>query len=348
MKNKIFKILSIAAIGAMHAMGARPIVLQNKYNRLGYLGNQLDGYKIVKTYSHDNYLTDMQDINSEYRAQINVSSTSKILNKPLDLAFEDNQVAGAAEYYFGTYSEFNPDLIACEFLASQFAIFNRSQNNYYQGYNINAINITPYVSYQEVSTQLNYTDFMDTYEILEEPLTGGITVGPDGAYNVTGTNQVILRGRNFPSRNFFSKNELEELYYRNTTFGLQNIRVGVALSVVFSAENPAQTWLFMSCQLRWMVKQSLLDEGVYQEGYNAGYQIGTTEGYNNGYSAGYNKGVGEGNSTIKTASEFLSAVTSNIQPILDVQVLPGINIGTILLIPIVLGLFLLILNFIKN
>ncbi len=347
MNNKVFKIIAIGAIASLHAMGARPVVFQDKYNRLGYLGNQLDGYKVVKTFSRDNILTDMNDVNSEYASQINVSNLKELRNKPLDLAYEGDE-AGSAEYYFGTYSQFNPDLIACEFLASQFAIFNRQQNNYYQGYNISAIYITPYISYQEISTRLNYTDMMDSFDLLEGSLTGGITVGPDGAYNLTGTNQLILRGRNFPSRNFFSQNELDELYYRNTTFGLHNIRIGIAVSIVFSAANPAQTWLFMASQLRWYVKQSLLDEGIYQSGYDDGYQIGTNEGYNNGYSEGYNKGVGEGNSTIKTASEFLSAVTSNIQPILEVQVLPGVNIGTILLIPIVLGLFLLILNFIKN
>lgn len=82
----------------------------------------------------------------------------------------------------------------------------------------------------------------------------------------------------------------------------------------------------------------------WQDGYNDGLQDGETIGENKGYNKGYQDALDDtaGNATgFKT---LLFTVFTGLGEFLAIELLPGISIGVIILVPIVFGLLMFILG----
>lgn len=330
-KNKIFKILAIVAIASLHALGARPVMLHEKQNLQASNTNALSNMQLVKTwhytYSMNRALIRENGINLDRLTGGDVSTTR--IYAPIDAAQANGQYAGNAEYFLGTFSRAN---ISALISISEIGILNDNQDNYYQGYNIAQIEVVPY--FKHLETGKIFSSGQGQFLVEPDELTGGITTGYSGSFNHAGVGQALYAYGNGAT----SAQWLCSQYQEETLQSYNDIILGFYLDMYFSSDNPVDTYI--GCVVSVDFYAPLTSNTIYQSGYDAGYT--------NGDISGYNRGVAEGNTTIKTTTEYLSAITNTIQPILDIRILPGITVGTVLLIPLVLGLFLLILHFIKN
>lgn len=85
-----------------------------------------------------------------------------------------------------------------------------------------------------------------------------------------------------------------------------------------------------------------LENTRYVDGYNTGY--------NNGYETGYQQGYDSApkTNTESTVQSLLGALFGSLKDLLDVELLPGISVGTILGIPIVLTIITWVIHWIRG
>ena len=98
-----------------------------------------------------------------------------------------------------------------------------------------------------------------------------------------------------------------------------------------------------------------MESGAYSDGYQAGYSdgyqageddgylSGKEDGYNLGFIDGYNKGLIDGN-TETNIFTYLNGVFRAVDAFLSVEIIPGITLWAIVLIPIVFGVIAFFLN----
>lgn len=105
------------------------------------------------------------------------------------------------------------------------------------------------------------------------------------------------------------------------------------------------------------------DTEAYQEGYTDGYEDGRESGYNEGYEDGetdgrekgfnegqidgYNRGYSDGlanTDVVDSAIALVKGVFSGIDTLLNIEIIPGLKLSIILLVPIVFGVVSFFLN----
>ena len=90
----------------------------------------------------------------------------------------------------------------------------------------------------------------------------------------------------------------------------------------------------------------------YDTGYLDGQDYGEGVGYDTGYNVGYNFGYEEGNNAGYTAglvsangfASFLAGITGAVGTVLTFELFPNFTIGTVIMIPLMFGLFWFILK----
>lgn len=95
-------------------------------------------------------------------------------------------------------------------------------------------------------------------------------------------------------------------------------------------------------------RQELLTDNA--GGYQTGYANGYLDGDNNGYANGYKKGFSDGQASEFDGYTWLRALfgSNGIGALLSIELLPGITIGGIILIPISLSLIAFIIRIFKG
>ena len=105
------------------------------------------------------------------------------------------------------------------------------------------------------------------------------------------------------------------------------------------------------------------DTEAYQEGYTDGYEDGRESGYNEGYEDGetdgreigfnegqidgYNRGYSDGlanTDVVDSAISLVKGVFSGLDTLLNIEIIPGLKLSIILLVPIVFGVVSFFLN----
>lgn len=105
------------------------------------------------------------------------------------------------------------------------------------------------------------------------------------------------------------------------------------------------------------------DTEAYQEGYTDGYEEGRQNGYNEGYEDGetegreigfnegqidgYNRGYSDGlanTDVVDSAIALVKGVFSGIDTVLNIEIIPGLKLSIILLVPVVFGVVSFFLN----
>lgn len=85
----------------------------------------------------------------------------------------------------------------------------------------------------------------------------------------------------------------------------------------------------------------------YEEGYNAGEEYGEMIGYENGKNDGYNMGYNDGlanTDLVDSAISLVRGVFGALDTILNIEIIPGLKLSIILLVPIVFGVVSFFLN----
>lgn len=78
------------------------------------------------------------------------------------------------------------------------------------------------------------------------------------------------------------------------------------------------------------------------------WEQGYETGYNNGYDIGFNDGVVEGSVTESSIGSLMSSVFKGVEQVLSIEIVPNINVGTIVSIPIVLSLLLFLIKMVRS
>lgn len=84
---------------------------------------------------------------------------------------------------------------------------------------------------------------------------------------------------------------------------------------------------------------------AYQNGYNSGYQAGYVNGNNDGYTLGVNSQI-DGNTA--TAFSYVSQAFNAVGGILELEVLPHVNLGLCFSIPLILVLIMTIFKLVRK
>lgn len=85
-------------------------------------------------------------------------------------------------------------------------------------------------------------------------------------------------------------------------------------------------------------------DNAYNDGFDIGYDVGLGAGYDNGYARGYNDGV----ASDFNAWSWLTAVFSSMGALLSIQLLPGVTIGGIAVLVLVLTLLPFLIKLLKG
>lgn len=83
----------------------------------------------------------------------------------------------------------------------------------------------------------------------------------------------------------------------------------------------------------------------YQDGQDEGYQLGYDYGHSIGDSEGYNRGLNEGTSAWGI---LFSAMLSTFGTVLGIEIFPGLTIGMLVAVPLILGLLSFIIGVAKG
>lgn len=89
----------------------------------------------------------------------------------------------------------------------------------------------------------------------------------------------------------------------------------------------------------------------YERGFEIGKQTGLTQGRQEGYSQGKQDGIAQGRLEVGNYSSAMDWVGNGVQqfmPVFSLEVLPNITLGTIISIPIVIGLITIIFKISKG
>lgn len=89
------------------------------------------------------------------------------------------------------------------------------------------------------------------------------------------------------------------------------------------------------------------DDGV-EVGELSGYTVGYTDGYEEGEDDGYAQGILVNNNTMFNISGLVQKIFTQLTTILNIEVLPGLTLGLIILTPIGIGAILLILRLLRG
>ena len=85
----------------------------------------------------------------------------------------------------------------------------------------------------------------------------------------------------------------------------------------------------------------------YEEGYNEGEEYGKMIGYENGKNYGYNMGYNDGlanTNLVDSAISLVRGVFGALDTILNIEIIPGLKLSIILLVPIIFGVVSFFLN----
>lgn len=125
-----------------------------------------------------------------------------------------------------------------------------------------------------------------------------------------------------------------------TYFGSENDKFNLFISAVNIADSPLYSLISIGYNNGYVFG--------YGYGYNTGHQVGFADGeesgYNEGYDTGYENGFEEGRDTANALGPVMSLFKDTadvVASVLNVQILPNLTIGTILLFPLVALLFAL-------
>lgn len=125
-----------------------------------------------------------------------------------------------------------------------------------------------------------------------------------------------------------------------TYFGSQNDKINLFISAINIADSPLYSLISIGYTNGY-------DFG-YGYGYNSGYQVGFGDGeesgYNEGYDTGFENGFVDGRDTANPLGPVMSLFKGAgdvLASVFNVQILPNVTIGIILLFPIVALLFAL-------
>lgn len=128
-----------------------------------------------------------------------------------------------------------------------------------------------------------------------------------------------------------------------TYFGSQNDKFNLFISAINIADSPLYSLISIGYNNGY-------DFG-YGYGYNTGYQVGFGDGdesgYNEGYDTGFENGFADGRDTANPLGPVMSLFKDTadvVASVLNVQILPNLTIGTILLFPLVALLFALFIR----
>ena len=81
--------------------------------------------------------------------------------------------------------------------------------------------------------------------------------------------------------------------------------------------------------------------------FNDGYENGYNNGYNTGYDTGYNDGITEGQANTNNLFSLINSAFSAVTSFFNMEILPGLTLGTLILIPLGLGIIYLIIRLIS-
>lgn len=129
----------------------------------------------------------------------------------------------------------------------------------------------------------------------------------------------------------------------------------------FDIENLEQSIkdnIFISTRLSNYTDMFSLEDIQYRQGYERGlketnenaYNDGYREGYNNGYSIGHKKGYDKGLNTEFEPYSFLTGLfgSQGIGKLFRIELISGISLGSVIMIPLTLSLMAFVLNLIKG
>lgn len=162
----------------------------------------------------------------------------------------------------------------------------------------------------------------DTMEVGKDYYTLGVTIDL--------TSHLISKG-------LF--NEFNKLIYNNKTHYLT---INIDMFEFFYSRYPNDEYASFTTISTRMGWGQNLENTRYTDGYN--------NGYNNGYNVGYQQGYDNApkTNTESTVQSLLGALFGSLKDLLDVELLPGISVGTILGIPIVLTIITWVIHWIRG
>ena len=88
-------------------------------------------------------------------------------------------------------------------------------------------------------------------------------------------------------------------------------------------------------------------EQGYNNGYDEGYDDGTLANQNEIYEQGYNNGQLDLENAL-TPTSYMNKIMTSVNTFLNIQLLPNVTLGGILLIPLALNLVIIIIKILKK
>jgi len=118
------------------------------------------------------------------------------------------------------------------------------------------------------------------------------------------------------------------------------------------------TWTFMNLSTSnqqffdaWYLQDIGLND-AFNQGYDTGYFEGDSQGYLDGFEFGYESGFDDGldelNSSTTGLFDILGNVFGAVSVIFGIYILPGVNIGMLVFIPLIFTLLLFILKILRG
>lgn len=125
---------------------------------------------------------------------------------------------------------------------------------------------------------------------------------------------------------------MEEFYYSNNLLNHINNQF---------ENDPNYLGLYNYEQIEETIEEAL------EESYVEGYDLGYDEGYDNGYPIGYNNGVSY-ESLRNGSNNFFQNLFNQMGTLLQIQIFPNFTIGFLLFMPLLLGVFLIVIKLIRG
>lgn len=133
--------------------------------------------------------------------------------------------------------------------------------------------------------------------------------------------------------------------YRNTN-GTRSVATTHGLALVVTNQGTLGSSLRQF--LPWAINSNYDFTTGRNIGYNYGYQNGLSRGYNNGYQAGYEAGVSSVTGTTSNPFDLIANAFDSIAGILDIQILPGLNLGVLIFAPLVVTIIVIIVKMFRG
>lgn len=87
---------------------------------------------------------------------------------------------------------------------------------------------------------------------------------------------------------------------------------------------------------------------TYEQGFEKGKVFGNEQGYNIGYSDGYSTGVVVGQSGGNNPFDLIKSAFGSIVQVLNIQILPGLTIATLVFTPLIITIIIVIVKMFKG